>query len=148
MPIVVDAPVSAGQVFESNFTEPDRTTILYAFERMRTPSPIFGISVADFPGPSTSSTSQVISSSILQKRRSQDDRTEIAEITSDMVQPSFKQVRGERKCWKCFSTDCIGAKNKNSCTNACASCNRKDCHGKNSRHPTRPCEYLGRDNGN
>jgi hypothetical protein len=59
---------------------------------------------------------------------------------SDMVQPSLKCVCGERKCWKCFKTDCIGAKNKSNCPNACA-CHRKDCHGKNSWHPT---HHLGR----
>jgi len=116
--------------------------------RTDSPSPTPGISVPNIPGPSAPLATQVISSSTLQKRQSQDHRTEPGEITSDMVQPSLKRVRGERKCWKCFETNCIGAKNKNNCPNACASCHRKDCHGKNSRHPTRPCEYLGRNDVN
>ena len=64
--------------------------------------------------------------STLQKCQSQDHRIEPEEITSDMAQPSLKHVHGERKYWKCFKTDCIGAKDKNNCPNACASCHCKE----------------------
>ena len=62
LPIVVDASVSAGQIFGSNFTDPDQTAILYAFDRMRTdsPSPTPGISVPNIPGPSAPSATQYI----------------------------------------------------------------------------------------
>jgi hypothetical protein len=50
--------------------------------------------------------------------------------------------RAAKKCWKCEMEDCGGRIRKNLCKNACASCNSKECKGKDSRHPSNPCEML------
>ena len=47
-----------------------------------------------------------------------------------------------KKCWKCEIEGCAGRVRKNLCKNACASCNSKECKGKDSRHPSNPCEML------
>ena len=47
-----------------------------------------------------------------------------------------------RKCWKCEKGGCRGRIRKDWCTNACGSCGSKECKGKNSRHPSYPCEFL------
>jgi len=47
-----------------------------------------------------------------------------------------------RKCWKCEKEGCIGRIRKDQCTNACDSCGSKECKGKDSRHPSYPCEFL------
>jgi len=53
-----------------------------------------------------------------------------------------KRSRKEKRCWKCFIDKCPGRVLRVNCTNACASCNRRDCKGKDSRHPSFPCEKL------
>jgi hypothetical protein len=53
-----------------------------------------------------------------------------------------KRSRKEKRCWKCFIDKCPGRVLRGNCPNACASCNRKDCRGKDSRHPSFPCQKL------
>ena len=47
-----------------------------------------------------------------------------------------------KKCWKHEIEECVGRVRKDLCKNPCASCNSKECTGKDSRHPSNPCEML------
>jgi len=47
-----------------------------------------------------------------------------------------------KKCWKCEKEGCGGRIRKDLCKNACGSCGSKECKGKDSRHPSYPCEFL------
>ena len=59
----------------------------------------------------------------------------------EVLDPAKRSRKGKR-CWKCFIDKCPGRVSRDNCPNACASCNRKDCKGKDSRHPSFPCEKL------
>ena len=43
---------------------------------------------------------------------------------------------------KLLQSHCIGRIRKDQCTNSCNSCGSKECKGKDSRHPSYPCEFL------
>ena len=57
----------------------------------------------------------------------------------EVLDPAKRSRKGKR-CWKCFIDKCPGRVSRDNCPNACALCNRKDCKGKDSRHPSFPCE--------
>ena len=59
----------------------------------------------------------------------------------EVLNPAKRSRKGKR-CWICFIDKCPGRVSRDNCPNACASCNRKDCKGKDSRHPSFPCEKL------
>lgn len=62
------------------------------------------------------------------------------EMNSTVLPTLQKRLRKERKCWKCFAPNCPGIRSKGLCPNACTECGDKDCKGKDSRHPGKPCE--------
>ena len=68
--------------------------------------------------------------------------------TSDTQQKNKKSTqdvglkRAAKKCWKCEKGGCGGGIRKDQCKNACGSCGSKECKGKDSRHPSHPCEFL------
>lgn len=55
-----------------------------------------------------------------------------------------KCLRREKKCWKCFSSNCPGAVSKKSCKSPCTSCGDMSCKGKDSQHPGQKCEKLSK----
>ena len=59
----------------------------------------------------------------------------------EVLDPAKRSRKGKR-CWKCLIDKCPGRVSRDNCPNACISCNRKDCKGKDSRHPSFPCEKL------
>ena len=134
-PIVQPEPPSAGEMHESPFENEGSNTFMYAFERMVTASPEPDIPMSSHPvvntaGPSQLSIPQVVPSSIVGKKQSQQLITN-PEVAADVAH-TLKKLCVERKCWKCFQKDCPGGTNKKYCPNACASCNSKECTGKNS----------------
>jgi len=68
--------------------------------------------------------------------------------TLDTQQKNKKSIQdvglkhAARKCWKCEKEGCIERIRKDQCTNSCDSCGSKECKGKDSRHPSYPCEFL------
>jgi len=132
---VLSAPPSAGEINESPFEAESSNRFTYNFDRMVSASPepdipISSNSVDNITGSSQLSIPQAVPSSIAGKKHPQHQIIN-PEVAADVAH-TLKKLRLDRKCWKCFQKDCPGGTNKKYCVNACASCNSKECTGKNS----------------
>jgi hypothetical protein len=144
---VLPSPPSAGEIYESPFEVESSNTFIYNFDRMVSASPepdipISSNSVFNTAGPSQLSIPQVVPPSIAGKKRPQHQIIN-SEVAADVAH-TLKKLRLDKKCWKCFQKGCPGGSNKKYCVNACASCNSKECTGKNSRYgANEPCKNQG-----
>ena len=58
------------------------------------------------------------------------------------IYTGFGLKHAARKCWDCEKKGYGGRVRKDQFSNACGSSGSKECKGKNSRHPSYPCEFL------
>ena len=55
---------------------------------------------------------------------------------------SSKKLRKRRTCAKCGEPTCPGSQKVPNCKNACQDCGKRECRGRNTKRPNKPC-YEG-----